>query len=514
MKTLRLILGDQLNHKHSWYDDSNKNVIYFLAEMRQETDYTTHHIQKVVAFFEAMKNFATWLQEREHKVLHYTIDHKDNQQDLVKNLEYLIKKHNIEKFEYQLPDEYRLDTQLKEFAKKIGRRISEVEEYDTEHFLTTRTDLEKFYAGKKEMTMEYFYRNMRKKYDIMMVNDKDPEGGKWNFDKSNRNKWKGDAKIPHERGFRKNVSATVQRIEKAGVKTIGEISEENFNWPTSREDCLSVLNYFCKHLLVHFGDYQDAMHTEQVYLFHSRLSFAMNSKMLHPKEVIDSVVLHWREHTDEIHISQVEGFVRQILGWREYMRGIYWKEMPSYRSSNKLDNQNKLPDFYWTGNTKMNCLHHAIKQSLDHAYAHHIQRLMVTGNFALLTQCHPDEVDQWYLGIYIDAIEWVEITNTRGMSQFADGGIVATKPYVSSGSYINKMSNYCKDCHYKVSKKTEEDACPFNSLYWNFLDDKKEHFKSNQRMNMMMSLLGKMSADKLSALKVRAARIIADPDAF
>lgn len=196
------------------------------------------------------------------------------------------------------------------------------------------------------------------------------------------------------------------------------------------------------------------------------------------------------------------------------MRGIYWAKMPTYAELNKLDNVNKLPQFYWTGETKMSCLKHAIDQSLDTAYAHHIQRLMVTGNFALLTQVHPDEVDAWYLGVYIDAIEWVEITNTRGMSQFADGGIVATKPYVSSGSYINKMSNYCKGCHYKVSKKTEEDACPFNALYWNFLDDKQAYFEGNQRMSMMLNLLRKMDSDKLVALKERAKDIIENPDAY
>jgi deoxyribodipyrimidine photolyase-related protein len=275
-----------------------------------------------------------------------------------------------------------------------------------------------------------------------------------------------------------------------------------------------VLNYFCEHLLAHFGDYQDALYTEHAFLFHSRLSFAMNSKMLHPKEVIETVITHWRVHADIIEISQVEGFVRQILGWREYMRGIYWMKMPAYATLNKLENTNKLPDFYWTAKTKMNCLHHAIKQSLDHAYAHHIQRLMVTGNFALLAQIHPDEVDTWYLGIYIDAIEWVEITNTRGMSQFADGGIVATKPYVSSGSYINKMSNYCSSCHYNVTLKTEKNACPFNSLYWNFLDDKREHFKGNNRMAMMMNLLDKKTPEDISALKERATKIIENPDAF
>ncbi|PHR95587.1 MAG: cryptochrome/photolyase family protein [Leeuwenhoekiella sp.] len=511
MKTLRLILGDQLNHKHSWYDQDDNDIIYFMAEMRQETDYVRHHIQKVVAFFESMRNFSEWLEEHGKSVIYFKIDHPDNEQDLVKNLKKLIKAHDIEKFEYQLPDEYRLDEQLKNFCKDLNL---ETEAFDTEHFLTSRTDLEKFYEGKKAYTMEYFYRDMRKRYDIMMVNDKDPEGGKWNFDQSNRKKWKGKPEIPHERGFRKDVSKTLQQIEEAGIKTIGNIDASAFNWPTSRPDCLSVLNYFCENLLVHFGDYQDAMDPDQIYLFHSRLSFAMNSKMLHPKEVIEKVIAHWREHKGEIDISQVEGFVRQILGWREYMRGMYWMKMPGYRRSNKLDNQNKLPDFYWTADTKMNCMHHAIKQSLDHAYAHHIQRLMITGNYALLTQTHPDEVDEWYLGIYIDAIEWVEITNTRGMSQFADGGLVATKPYVSSGSYINKMSNYCGDCAYRVSKKTGDNACPFNSLYWNFLYEKQEFFKDNQRMNMMMSMLEKKDQKDLEALVDRAQEIIKNPQNF
>ena len=508
MKTLRFILGDQLNHKHSWYDQDDKDLIYFMAEMRQETDYVKHHIQKVVAFFEAMRNFSKWLEEHGKSVIYFKIDHPDNEQDLVKNIKKLIKAHDIEKFEYQLPDEYRLDEQLKDFCKDLDL---ETEAYDTEHFLTSRTDLEKFYEGKKTYTMEYFYRDMRKKYKIMMVNDKDPEGGKWNFDQSNRKKWKGKPEIPHERGFRKDVTKTLDQIKEAGVKTIGNIDASSFNWPTSRTDCLSVLNYFCENLLLHFGDYQDAMDPNEIYLFHSRLSFAMNSKMLHPKEVIDKVIEHWREHKDEIDISQVEGFVRQILGWREYMRGMYWMKMPGYRRSNKLDNQNKLPDFYWTADTKMNCMHHAIKQSLDHAYAHHIQRLMITGNYALLTQTHPDEVDEWYLGIYIDAIEWVEITNTRGMSQFADGGLVATKPYVSSGSYINKMSNYCGDCTYSVSKKTSDNACPFNSLYWNFLYEKQKFFKDNQRMNVMMSMLEKKDQKDLEALVDRAQEIIKNP---
>lgn len=510
-KTLRLILGDQLNHKHSWYQDSPEATIYFMAEMRQETDYVTHHIQKVVAFFQAMREFANWLEERGHTVIYYTLDDPNNTQSLTKNLEQLFDQYAIEKFEYQLPDEYRLDEMLERFRESIN---IPTEDYDTEHFMTSRTDLREFFKGKKLFTMEYFYRMMRKKYDIMIINKKDPEGGKWNFDHSNRKKWKEDTLIPHERGFRKDISNITALLEKEGVETIGRVTETHFNWPTSRTDALSILRYFCENLLVHFGDYQDAMDPNQPYLYHSRLSFAMNSKLLSPQEVIETVIEYWREHQDEIDISQVEGFVRQILGWREYMRGMYWMQMPDFAEANHLENKNKLPDFYWTGDTKMNCLKCSINNSLDNAYAHHIQRLMVTGNYALLTMCDPAQVDEWYLGIYIDAIEWVEITNTRGMSQWADGGKIATKPYVSSGSYINKMSNYCKGCHYKVSKKTGDDACPFNSLYWNFLNEKRSHFANNNRMAMMLSLLDKMDKQTLQAHQERAAHIIEHPENY
>jgi deoxyribodipyrimidine photolyase-related protein len=254
------------------------------------------------------------------------------------------------------------------------------------------------------------------------------------------------------------------------------------------------------------------MHTDEKFLFHSRLSFAMNSKMLSPKEVVETVVDFYHQNEDGIAISQVEGFVRQILGWREYIRGIYWKEMPNYATMNKLENHNKLPDFYWTGKTKMNCMQKSISQSLEEAYAHHIQRLMIIGNFSLLTQIHPDEVDAWYLGVYIDAIEWVELPNTRGMSQYADGGIIATKPYVSSGSYINKMSNYCSGCTYNVKEKLTDNACPFNSLYWHFLDEKKEYFGTNNRMAMMMSLLKKMKPNELAATKEKAISLIENID--
>lgn len=510
MKIVRLILGDQLNQKHSWFKEVNNDVTYVMAEMRQETDYVKHHVQKVVAFFLAMRSFKEDLSAKGHNFIYYKLNDDNNSQQLGQIISNTIFNTKANKFEYLLPDEYRLDQQLVEICNTLN---VDTASYDTEHFYTTRFELRDFYKGKKQMVMESFYRMMRKKHSIMVTNDQ-PEGGKWNYDQSNRNKWKGKTPIPKEIEFPKKVEDIIQLLKDKNVQTFGTIDSTNFPWPVTREECLNTLEYFCKDLLPHFGDYQDAMHTDEKFLFHSRLSFAMNAKILAPNEVINAVLDHFYDKANDIKISQVEGFIRQILGWREYMRGIYWKEMPGYKSLNSLNNKNKLPEFFWTGNTKMNCLKKSIGQSLDNSYAHHIQRLMVIGNFALLTQIDPNEVDQWYLGVYIDAIEWVEITNTRGMSQFADGGIVATKPYVSSANYINKMSNYCGKCHYSHTKKLGGNACPFNSLYWNFLSDKKKHFKDNQRMNMMMALLDKMEGNKLAEIQKRASYVIDNLDEF
>ncbi|TYB74345.1 cryptochrome/photolyase family protein [Bizionia myxarmorum] len=510
MKTLRLILGDQLNSKHPWFKTVDDTVLYVLFEMRQETDYVTHHIQKVIGFFAAMRQFASHLKAAGHQVIYYKITDKNNTQDLAKNLQQILKEKNCSCFEHLYPDEYRLDKQLQDFAKTL---TIETKVADTAHFYTKRADLKTFYTGKKQFVMESFYRDMRKKHDILMVYG-NPEGGKWNYDATNRKKWKNDPKIPAFKNFNNDVSEVIADINSAKIKTMGKWDQETFSYPISREEALSQLKYFCENLLKHFGDFQDALHTDAVYLFHSRLSFALNIKLISAKNVVDTVLNYYRKHDDSIDISQVEGFIRQVIGWREYMRGMYWALMPDFKSKNHLNNTNKLADFYWTGNTKMACLKHAITNSLDNAYAHHIQRLMITGNYALLTQTHPDAVDAWYLGIYADAVEWVQLPNTRGMSQFADGGNIATKPYVSSGSYIQKMSNYCDGCHYNYKKKTEEDACPFNSLYWNFLDDKREQLKSNFRRKMMYHHLNKMDAKQLSAIKERANHIINNQDAY
>ncbi|MCK0178320.1 cryptochrome/photolyase family protein [Flavobacteriaceae bacterium S0862] len=510
MKTLRLILGDQLNIKHSWFKNTTNDVMYCLFEMGQETDYVKHHIQKVIGFFSAMRQFTRDLKEQGHEVQYFKINDERNTQNLTKNLSNLIKEHQIKTFEYIWPDEYRLDKQLSDFCKSLNLESKAV---SAEHFYTEREDLKVFFKSKKQYLMENFYRDMRKKHDILMVSNQ-PEGGKWNYDKSNRKKWKGEIVIPNYKHFKNDVSEVIKDIEIVDIKTFGKFETNTFSYPITRIQAIEQLKYFCEELLMHFGDYQDAMHTDEDYLFHSRLSFAMNLKLISPKDIVKTVMKYYRKHEDDIHISQVEGFIRQIIGWREYMRGMYWAFMPEYKTKNELNNYNTLPDFFWTGNTKMNCLYHAINNSLNHGYAHHIQRLMITGNYMLLTQTNPDEVDDWYLGVYVDAIEWVQLPNTRGMSQFADGGKIATKPYVSSGSYINKMSNYCANCHYDKNKKTEDDACPFNSLYWNFLDDKREQLVNNFRMGMMFSLLDKMNKEELNNIKERAHYIIENQDEY
>ena len=508
---IRLLLGDQLNLQHSWFREVQPQVTYVLFEMRQETDYVKHHVQKVVGFFAAMRGFAESLQNQGHSVLYYRINDANNQHQLEKNLQQVMSELTANRFEYLYPDEYRLEKQLQSFCTSLSVAF---QGFDTEHFLTSRATLKSFYQGKKQFVMEYFYRKMRKQFDILMVGDQ-PEGGSWNFDKNNRNKWKGTdpiakAYVPKT----SNITAIYKEVVESGIATLGTLTADSFLYPTSREQALEQLQYFCEHLLHHFGTYQDAMHTDEENLFHSRISFALNTKMINPLEVVTHTIAFYRKNKDRISLSQIEGFVRQIIGWREYMRGMYWMEMPEYKSLNALENTQSLPAFYWDANTQMNCLQHSIQNSLDHAYAHHIQRLMITGNFALLTQTDPDAVDRWYLGIYADAVEWVQLPNTRGMSQYADGGKVATKPYISSGAYIHKMSNYCQSCVYNPKKRLGDDACPFNSLFWNFLDDKRPHLKNNHRMGMMYRLLDKIPQEELTALKERAYQIIEHPERF
>ncbi|WP_026998014.1 cryptochrome/photolyase family protein [Flectobacillus major] len=487
--TLRLILGDQLNHKHSWFDSVDNSILYVMMEIRQETDYVTHHIQKVVGFFMAMRQFSQELHEQGHRINYIMLDDEINTQSLTNNLLWLIQELDIQLFEYQLPDEYRLDHQLQLFCQSIHIPSKAV---DSEHFLSKRDDLASFFKGKKTYLMESFYRMMRKKYNILM-DEGQPISGQWNYDADNRKKLPKEHQPIQPLVFEKNVEHIVGLIHRFAIPTIGNIQVNHFSWPVSRTESLALLDYFIQHCLAYFGTYEDAMHPAYWSIYHSRLSFSLNLKLLHPLEVIQKSVHYWEQNQNTISIAQIEGFIRQILGWREYMRGIYWAKMPEFASMNFFGHNRKLPSWFWTGQTKMACLRHSIGQSLEYAYAHHIQRLMLTGNFMLLTGIHPDEVDTWYLGIYIDAIQWVEITNTRGMSQYADGGIVGSKPYVASANYIDKMSHYCGTCFYDKNKKTGDKACPFNSFYWHFFDRNRALLEKNPRIGMAYMSLHKMS---------------------
>lgn len=498
MTTLRLILGDQLNSQHSWYSRVDPDTHYVLMEVRQETDYVLHHAQKVLAIFAAMRAFASDLKRQGHCVHYISIDDPQNAHDIPKNLEHLAQANQATRIEYQSPDEWRLDKQIGDWATQSTCDVSMV---DTEHFLTQRTTAATLFKGRKRWLMEQFYRTLRQQYAILMDGDV-PVGGQWNFDADNRKAWKGTPSAPADARPTHNHSELWQTILRAGVNTFGNPQANAFRWPLNRQEALVQLDYFVKHTLPNFGDYQDAMHTDEPFLFHGLLSFALNTKMLNPREVIDAAQTAW--HAGTAPLPAAEGFIRQILGWREYVRGVYWSQMPGYTEVNALEHQSNLPQWFWTGKTQMQCLAQSIGQSLEHAYAHHIQRLMVIGNFALIAGVEPQSLHRWYLGVYIDAFEWVEAPNTLGMSQFADGGLLATKPYVSSAAYVGRMSNYCKGCHYNPKERLGEQACPFNALYWDFFDRHATHFEKNPRIGMAYRQLAKMPPEERLAIREQA----------
>ncbi len=519
---LRLILGDQLNASHSWFTDKDPNTLYLIAELQQETNYVVHHVQKICAFFAGMQQFAQALDTAGFNVLHLDLDDTQAFADLPQLLAHIIDQHQIQQFEYQLPDEYRLRQQLAEFSAALiipSCRIS------SEHFYLTDQELSKHFSAGKKHRMEAFYRKMRQRFQILIDAEGHPEGGQWNYDANNRNKLKTHdlPSVPSPLLFANDVSEILARLERHHIKSIGR-AEASLLWPVNRQQAKELLDYFCRYGLPRFGTFQDALTNQlkqaddnrQWSLFHSRLSFALNSKIISPKVVVDTVLAHYRAQQEQllsseppIDISQVEGFIRQILGWREFVRGVYWANMPEYASLNALSATRALPSWFWTGKTKMSCLKHAIDQSLEYAYAHHIQRLMISGNFCLLTGIDPDAVDAWYLGMYIDALEWVEMPNTRGMSQFADGGIVGSKAYAASGNYVNKMSDYCSPCHYKVTKVTGTDACPLNSLYWRFMHENQAALGNNPRNAMVYANWLKKSPEQRQAVLTQADNCLA-----
>ena len=527
--TLRLILGDQLNPLHSWFTAVDDHVIYVLMELRQETDYVLHHAQKIIAIFAGMRDFAAQLKSAGHRVHYITIDDEANLPTITDNLSALISHYQATAFEYQAPDEWRLDVQLADFAKSLPKSLSvtrpvKAQMVDSEHFFTARDEVATLFGERKKWLMETFYRQMRVKHSVLIeAGSKPPKpvGDQWNFDAENRKAWPGVPLAPADiRTLNRKTydhSALWATIVKAGVKSFGESNAAKFGWPLNRAEALVQLDTFIDQVLPNFGDFEDAMSSKSWRLFHSLLSFSMNVKMLNPCEVVAKAEAAGRSGAAPL--AAVEGFIRQILGWREFVRGFYWAKMQdsaganpdaSYADNNFFDHQLPLPSWFWTGQTKMRCMAAAVGQSLEQAYAHHIQRLMVIGNFSLLAGLNPKELHHWYLGVYIDAFEWVELPNTVGMSQFADGGLLATKPYTSSAAYIDRMSDYCKGCHY--DKKLREDtptkkACPFNALYWDFHVKHTDKLSANPRIGMVYQQLKKMDAGKIEALQMQAASL-------
>ena len=479
---IRFILGDQLNLNHSWFNSIDPGTLYVLAEMQSELLYTRHHIQKITAFFLAMETFASQLSADGHSVLYLTLDDTVSDANLNELLARLTEQFNASVIEFQRPDEFRLFQHL----RHLDTPVKMIKEFDTEHFLVPFEQLGKHFKEGKAARLEAFYRRLRKQFDILMEMGA-PTGGQWNYDSSNRKRLKKTdiSSLPDPKTFHNDAAQVLERLNRHEIPYIGK--ETNIiQLPINRQQSLELLDFFCTHCLKMFGDFQDAMTQSSEHawsLYHSRLSFSLNTKMLHPKEVVDRAINEFEKRND-IDISQIEGFVRQVLGWREYIRGIYWMNMPNYSKTNFLKANRNLPTYFWDGQTQMNCISRTVNQSLETAYAHHIQRLMVTGEFALLAGIEPTQVDEWYLGIYADAVEWVQKPNTRGMSQYADGGLVASKPYAASGNYINKMSDYCRDCSYNVKSRSDEDSCPFNSLYWHFIDRHRSLLEDNARLKM------------------------------
>ncbi|MBT8450090.1 MAG: cryptochrome/photolyase family protein, partial [Gammaproteobacteria bacterium] len=402
-----------------------------------------------------------------------------------------------------LPGDYRLK---KELDNVLAHFNSEIEWLSDQHFLAEPGEFKQWLAGRKNPIMEHWYRHIRKRLNILMQADGKPEGGEWNYDKYNRKAF--TKKGPPQ----KSITQTFE-LDDISRQVLAEVEkhldlpgEEALKyWPVNRDQALLVLQEFIDHKLTVFGDYQDAMWQDEPWLYHSRLGAAMNIKLLHPMEVIQAVEKAYRD--GQAPINAVEGFIRQIAGWREYMRGLYWSYREDWLEMNELDAHQNLPKFYWDAETEMNCLQQSLSQVLSYGYGHHIQRLMVTGLFSLLYGVKPNQIHEWYLAMYVDAIAWVEIPNTLGMSQFADGGIVGTKPYIASGAYIDRMSNYCKSCPFNPKQATGENACPFTTLYWDFIERHTELLSSHYRLGMQVRHWQNKSAEEQKAIQQQAQKI-------
>ena len=501
-----MILGDQLDLQSAALQNFNfETDEVIMIESVNEAQYVWSHKAKIALFLSAMRHFAKALKDLKYPFVYI----KESSLSIADTLKEYIQQQGTQQLVCVEPGEYRLKVAIEKLTQELSIDLDMRED---NHFYCTHQEFTQWVANKKELRLEYFYRLMRKTHHILVDADGNPEGGQWNFDQDNRKPYpkKGPGLID------KPLSFTHDAITKEVLDFVGKTYKDHpgsfdaFDWPVTREQALEALDYFVEYRLRNFGVYQDAMWTDTPFGWHSILSSSMNLKLLNPREVVDAVLIAWKKYS--LDLSTVEGFIRQILGWREFVRGMYYLDMPQMAQDNYYKHTNKLPSWYWNGKTEMACMKDAIGQTLQYGYAHHIQRLMVTGNFALLAEVLPSEVCDWYLAIYVDAIEWVELPNTAGMALFANGGRFTSKPYIASGAYIKRMSNYCNDCKYKPDVRFGENACPVTTLYWNFLIKHRNQFEASPRTRLMTANLKRISDEDQQSITIHAKKILSNLD--
>ncbi len=495
MTTLHLILGDQLSPTISsleGYDSSTDLIL--MCEVWEEARYVKHHKKKIAFLFSAMRHFAKEMNSNGYKLLYTKLDDENNTGSFMGEVERVLSAHNIDRIIITEPGEYRVLKAMQSWQHQFG---IPVEIRVDSRFLCQIAEFEAWANDRKQLRMEFFYREMRKKYGILMEDDT-PEGGQWNYDADNRKfpKQGLETPPPYSTEIDEITAEVIALVDDRFKDHFGDIAP--FYFAVTRAQALQALSLFIEQRLMNFGDYQDAMIEGEPWMYHAHISFYLNCGLLLPLECVKAAEQAY--YQGKAPLNAVEGFIRQIIGWREYVRGIYWLNMPDYSTLNFFDAKRPLPSFYWTADTKMNCLQQCITETKENAYAHHIQRLMVLGNFALLAGIDPVDVNEWFLIVYADAYEWVELPNVSGMILFADGGYLASKPYAAGGNYINKMSNYCKSCQYKVTKKNGDDACPFNYLYWDFLARNRDKLAANPRIGMMYRTYDRMDEGKKQAI--------------
>ena len=490
MTQLRFIFGDQLSlNISSLRHCDKKRDIVFMCEVYEEVSHIKHHKKKIAFIFAAMRHFKETLQEQGYHVIYIKLEKQPSKSSFESTLTSIIKDHSISKIIVTEPSEFRVYEKVNLWEKLYNIKV--IIEND-DRFLCTHDEF-KSWAMSRQLRMEHFYRTMRKKHSILMDNGK-PTGGQWNYDSENRKPPKKGLDIPPPfyQEPDKITKEVMKLVQKRFSHHFGDL--EPFYFAVTHQQAEKALNNFIDKRLALFGDYQDAMIEKEPWMFHSHISFYLNCGLLSPMDCITKAESAYQNGLAPL--NAVEGFIRQILGWREYIRGIYWLKMPEYENLNFFNANRNLPDFFWSAKTPMNCLKQCIQETKENAYAHHIQRLMILGNFCLLAGIHPNQVNEWYHIVYADAYQWVELPNVSGMILFADGGLMASKPYAAGGSYINKMSNYCKNCTYKVKEKVGEEACPFNYLYWNFLDKNRQALEKNPRIGIMYRSYDRMSKNK------------------